>query len=77
MNRGSEDRRIPARPRQVTSMRPRFMNRGSPLQLPASTQSGSTSMRPRFMNRGSRQKVADFAKTQRHFNEAPIHESGK
>ena len=37
MNRGSEDRRIPARPRQVTSMRPRFMNRGSQktLRLPS------------------------------------------
>ena len=62
----------------VTSMRPRFMNRGS---LPASgtqaKQSRPTSMRPRFMNRGSGKPSRQAKRAPMHFNEAPIHESGK
>jgi len=35
------------------SMRPRFMNRGSPRPADLQAAEGRASMRPRFMNRGS------------------------
>ena len=54
MNRGSvSEYRISAMD-DLASMRPRFMNRGSPTGLRALHSNGClASMRPRFMNRGS------------------------
>ena len=59
------------------SMRPRFMNRGSPDSISTLCQGGSASMRPRFMNRGSPAAYRPDSGTRHRFNEAPIHESGK
>ena len=59
------------------SMRPRFMNRGSQAEVGDRAASSLASMRPRFMNRGSASIQSWSGETQRRFNEAPIHESGK
>ena len=62
----------------MTSMRPRFMNRGSsPDRVPIRWVHDHTSMRPRFMNRGSSRDAGGKGKGKPNFNEAPIHESGK
>ena len=77
MNRGSFDSPGEAQARGLTSMRPRFMNRGSGSKLAGQLVQLLTSMRPRFMNRGSDVAVVDGVAVAGHFNEAPIHESGK
>ena len=66
-----------ARMATATSMRPRFMNRGSVPRRGRVTRLRPTSMRPRFMNRGSTISPICAAPVHPHFNEAPIHESGK
>ena len=77
MNRGSDkDYEILDQDREP-SMRPRFMNRGSPTLLGSRPNRLVPSMRPRFMNRGSADKHHVPALRQSAFNEAPIHESGK
>ena len=60
-----------------TSMRPRFMNRGSAQFGLELDMTNETSMRPRFMNRGSAKQLPSLRSAWAHFNEAPIHESGK
>ena len=58
-------------------MRPRFMNRGSMVDLGQISTGTAASMRPRFMNRGSDGYPAKGTMHDFGFNEAPIHESGK
>ena len=53
------------------------MNRGSQQADPPNSAHEATSMRPRFMNRGSLGCTGGKASPVIHFNEAPIHESGK
>ena len=53
------------------------MNRGSLRNRHGTYQGKLTSMRPRFMNRGSAHRMSRAFHHGRHFNEAPIHESGK
>ena len=59
MNRGSLARGGLPSMRDLTSMRPRFMNRGSDGNLLDFGAGPLTSMRPRFMNRGSEQERKD------------------
>ena len=61
----------------LASMRPRFMNRGSPVVTRSLLEICQASMRPRFMNRGSAIAMTTGVVTLAGFNEAPIHESGK
>ena len=77
MNRGSLALGLESIPLPQASMRPRFMNRGSPKPEPEPPPPEPASMRPRFMNRGSPRPPRAFRAEYRRFNEAPIHESGK
>ena len=79
MNRGSCQRPVVLSQRPRASMRPRFMNRGSPVRGRGHHRGPDrASMRPRFMNRGSRNVTLRLiARGMARFNEAPIHESGK
>ena len=61
----------------AASMRPRFMNRGSPGVVDSDVFVLLASMRPRFMNRGSPNMFEPKSLGCVCFNEAPIHESGK
>ena len=53
MNRGSVYRITVEGKKRLASMRPRFMNRGSPSEYNDGAIAMVASMRPRFMNRGS------------------------
>ena len=53
MNRGSVEATLSTARKNGASMRPRFMNRGSLVDVPVQRGNISASMRPRFMNRGS------------------------
>ena len=77
MNRGSAIRDAYPLSREVASMRPRFMNRGSRVVVLLGDALAKASMRPRFMNRGSRGYGQGRRGWHQGFNEAPIHESGK
>ena len=77
MNRGSAERIVNDQLGVETSMRPRFMNRGSKAAKELQQGNIATSMRPRFMNRGSAVDLTAMCPAVVHFNEAPIHESGK
>ena len=57
MNRGSHPSRPSPGLRGQASMRPRFMNRGSPTGFAQQYHDLIASMRPRFMNRGSGEKA--------------------
>ena len=53
MNRGSGSQHASGGRGRDASMRPRFMNRGSRIEIDQVYARGVASMRPRFMNRGS------------------------
>ena len=77
MNRGSRSILDSKRDGRQASMRPRFMNRGSPFCGRSIARRLKASMRPRFMNRGSSLRRMVDGQHPLGFNEAPIHESGK
>ena len=77
MNRGSELQDSRASLQRTTSMRPRFMNRGSIVDALAPEAESHDFNEAPIHESGKCDSTSRQDRIMYHFNEAPIHESGK